>query len=280
MRQAAEVLICCTKPTSQLGGFVDKAQHLSAVHKLPSPRTPSEMVRMPDNLRLEALIERLLAGPEDNKLTPKQWALLSAYLDNYRLSFAAVQREKRTTGASATLERLQKLRRIRDFNRNLQAAERRTMPPPATKPEVVSDCTLPRASPKEEHCRTEPDTADDAIVRQDPYDENVAWCMGKRIYLGRGDTQLKRLFWLLAKPFGRACSLAEVQRAVDGVETSVDLNVSAEDVRKAGQRVRKAISKLRERLREWGADEYLKIIPGGDAKNPEYTMVFNIPRNR
>jgi len=53
--------------------------------------------------------------------------------------------------------------------------------------------------------------------------------------------QLKRLFGLLAKPFGRPCSL---------------------------------------RLREWGADEYLKITPGGDAKNPEYTMVFNIPRNR
>lgn len=207
---------------------------------------------MPDDLHSGDFIERLLAGPDDVELTPKQRALLSAYLDNYRLSFATVQRERRAIGASPTLERLQKLRRIRDFNRALEASGRCAAPPPATKPKVPSDSAeglLPKAGRDEKPCRTELDGTDEVIVRPAPYDDDVAWCMGKRIYLGRGDTQLKRLFWVLAKPFGRACSLAEVQRAVDGVETSADLNVSAEDVRKAGQRVRKAISKLRQRLR-------------------------------
>ena len=84
----------------------------------------------------------------------------------------------------------------------------------------------------------------------------------------------------IPKPVGRVCSLAEVQRAIDGVETSADLNVSDDEVRKAGQRVRKVIAKLRKPLREGGAEDYLKIVRGGDAENPDYTMVFNIAQNR
>jgi hypothetical protein len=41
-----------------------------------------------------------------------------------------------------------------------------------------------------------------------------------------------------------------------------------------GQRVRKALAKLRQALRENGADTHLLIVRGGDARTPEYTMVL------
>jgi len=55
----------------------------------------------------------------------------------------------------------------------------------------------------------------------------IAWCVGKRIYLGH-DTQVSRLFWLLASPVGRAHTLAEVQRAIDGIETARDMDETGE----------------------------------------------------
>ena len=97
----------------------------------------------------------------------------------------------------------------------------------------------------------------------------------KRIYLG-DDTQVSRLFWLLASPLGRACSLGEVQRAVDDMETTRDMDESGEEYRKAGQRVRKALSKLRARLIEGGADNYLIINRGGNQENPEWTMLMRL----
>jgi hypothetical protein len=130
---------------------------------------------------------------------------------------------------------------------------------------------------KEQPRRGDSRTEDDAGVRRDPHDDRIAWCMGKRIYLGN-DTQISRLFWLLASPVGRACSLGEVQRAVDGMETTPDLGVSDAELRKAGQRVRKVIAKLRQALREGEADAHLLIVRGGSAKDPEYTMVFRHAR--
>jgi hypothetical protein len=127
--------------------------------------------------------------------------------------------------------------------------------------------------------RADPTTENDAGVHRDPHDDRIAWCMGTRIYLGN-DTQVSRLFWLLASPVGRACSLGEVQRAVDGMETNADMGVSAAELRKAGQRVRKVISKLRQALREGEADAHLLIVRGGTARNPEYTMVFRHARKR
>jgi hypothetical protein len=59
---------------------------------------------------------------------------------------------------------------------------------------------------------------EDAGIRCAEHDPRVAWCVGKRIYLG-DDSQISRLFWLLARTVGRACTLAEVQRAVDGLAT-------------------------------------------------------------
>jgi len=107
--------------------------------------------------------------------------------------------------------------------------------------------------------------------QEDPHDTRKAIWAGKPIYLGT-DTQVSRLFWLLAKPVGRACSLAEVQRAIDVFETDSDR--PSDEVRKAGQRVRKAFSKLRERLREAGLDDHVLILREGEQSNPEYSMVW------
>jgi len=105
-------------------------------------------------------------------------------------------------------------------------------------------------------------------MRRDPQDDRLAWCLGKRICLG-SDTQISRLFWLLASPIGRACSLGEIQRAVDGMETNADMGVSAAALHKTSQCVRKAISRLRKALREWGADAHLLIVVGGNGKERE-----------
>lgn len=69
------------------------------------------------------LIERLLAGPDDAELTPRELALLEAHLKQ-PLSLSTIQRERRSspTGDSETCNRRNKLKLIRDFNRNLQGA--------------------------------------------------------------------------------------------------------------------------------------------------------------
>jgi hypothetical protein len=110
-------------------------------------------------------------------------------------------------------------------------------------------------------------------IRRDEYDARFAWCMGKRIYLGK-DSQIGRLFWLLASPVGRARTLAEVQRAVDGFETGRDLESDNDGFKQASQRVRKALSKLRQALRDAEVDAHLLIVRGGSAASPEYTMVL------
>ena len=94
--------------------------------------------------------------------------------------------------------------------------------------------------------------------------------MRNRIYLG-DDSQISRLFWLLASPVGRACSLAEVQRAVDGLETTRDMDPTGEEYKKASQRLRKAISKLRAAIDEGGAADQFLIVRGGDVSRPDAT---------
>jgi hypothetical protein len=67
--------------------------------------------------------QRLLSGPDDIELTPRELALLDAHLKQ-SIDFSAIQRERMAspTQASETWDRIRKLRLIRDFNRNLQAA--------------------------------------------------------------------------------------------------------------------------------------------------------------
>lgn len=132
---------------------------------------------------------------------------------------------------------------------------------------------LPIQKNEEPKRRASTRSAEEASIFRDEHDAKIAWCAGKRIYLG-DDTQISRLFWLLASPLGRACSLGEVQRAVDDMETTRDMDESGEEYKKAGQRVRKALSKLRARLIEAGADDHLFVHRGGNRKYPEYTMVL------
>jgi hypothetical protein len=121
--------------------------------------------------------------------------------------------------------------------------------------------------------QADPKPPDEAGIRRDEHDPKIAWCIGNRVSLGH-DTQVSWLFWLLAKPVGRARSLAEVQRAVDGMETTRDMDATGDEFQRASQRVRKAIAKLRQALRENRADTHLLIVRGGDARTPEYTMVL------
>jgi hypothetical protein len=105
----------------------------------------------------------------------------------------------------------------------------------------------------------------------DPYDDRVVNWLGKRLYLGR-DTQVSRLFWLLAEHLGRPHDLGKVQRAVDGVETTRE-NDGEKEFKKARQRVRKALSKLNKQLRENGLDTHFMIIRDGPNDWPTYTMI-------
>jgi hypothetical protein len=110
------------------------------------------------------------------------------------------------------------------------------------------------------------------VPQVDEYDNRVAWWIGKRIYLGN-DTQIARLFWLLAKPVGRAHSLGDVQRAVEGMETSADAGSTPEEIEKAGKRLRKVVAKLRAALREAGLDDHVLIVKDGPQDEPQYSMV-------
>jgi hypothetical protein len=115
-------------------------------------------------------------------------------------------------------------------------------------------------------------SAEEASIVRDENDPCIAWCMGKRIYLGN-DTQVSRLFWLLASPIGRARTLAEAQRAVDLQESSLEVGTEECEIRKLHQRVRKAISKLRAALVEASVDDHLLVTRSGSSEDPEYTML-------
>jgi hypothetical protein len=115
-------------------------------------------------------------------------------------------------------------------------------------------------------------SSEEASILRDENDPTIAWCIGKRVYLGN-DTQVSRLFWLLASPVGRAHSLAEVQRAVDLQESSRNIGTEEAEIRKSHQRVRKAISKLRAALLEASVDDHLLVTRSGSSEDPEYTML-------
>ena len=106
----------------------------------------------------------------------------------------------------------------------------------------------------------------------DPHDDRVVYWLGKRLYLGR-DSQVSRLFWLLAEHVGRPHDLSEIQRLLDGFETSDRIGSSEEEIKKAMQRVRKAVSTLRKRMREAKLDTHFMIVREGSDDYPNYTMV-------
>jgi len=128
--------------------------------------------------------------------------------------------------------------------------------------------------------------------KEDEYDDRVAWWMGKRIYLG-SNTQISRLFWLLANPVGRAHLFSEVQRAVDQMEANTDTGSTPEDVEKSRKRICKAVSKLKAAMREAGLDDHFLIHhasgeysmiprygPYGEKKTRFPTKGSGVPRGR
>ncbi len=108
-------------------------------------------------------IEGLLAGPSEVELTAKELALLNAHL-RQRQSMTKILHEQRTTGESETLRRREKLKLIRDYNRNLQElqtnsdsnlgtdADCLTTPPepPAGDAAGAGECGLPASDPIEQ----------------------------------------------------------------------------------------------------------------------------------
>jgi len=98
----------------------------------------------------------------------------------------------------------------------------------------------------------------------------VNW-LGKRLYLGK-DTQVSRLFWLLAKKPGVAHGLGEVQRAVDGMETDRE-DRGDKEFKQAMNRLAKALATLRKRLRENDLDDHVIILKEGPNDWPSYTMI-------
>jgi len=73
------------------------------------------------------------------------------------------------------------------------------------KTRLAADSNAPTSTqPPAPDVKPEADEESDAGgPTEDPHDNRVAWWAGKRIYLGN-DTEVSRLFWLLAKPVGAA----------------------------------------------------------------------------
>jgi hypothetical protein len=109
----------------------------------------------------------------------------------------------------------------------------------------------------------------------DAQDSRCAMWFGKRIYLGH-ESQVSRVFWLLALNIGNAIRQAEIELVIDGFSSDPDY-VPPVDVKKANQRRRKAFSNLRARLVESGLDDHVLIVKGGTQDYPEYTMVLCRP---
>jgi len=109
-----------------------------------SPPTPNDAIKAGEG----DFIERLLAGPIDPELSPRDLALLRAHL-NQPVSLAQRRREARAEGRSKTAQRRNKLKLIRDFNRNLRAAIPDADPAADAKdiieslPTVVDSATMP-----------------------------------------------------------------------------------------------------------------------------------------
>jgi hypothetical protein len=179
-------------------------------------------------------------------------------------------REAKTPGTTASL--LLRADAIAELASTLTAVQRFQAPIVATHA-TPAEHLLP--DPTVQPTATEASSMQAGGPEPDPHDTRTAIWVGKRIYLG-DDTQVSRLFWLLARPVGAARSYEEVQRAVDGVEP--DHHRSAHEEKKAEQRMRKAISKLREAMEEAKLDHHVVIVRGGPQTDREYSMVWRYSR--
>jgi len=137
--------------------------------------------------------------------------------------------------------------------------------------EVQTDSGTPEIPPADERQDEPPEDADELEVglpEVDPFDNRVVHWFGRRLYVGR-DTQISRLFWLLARHLGRPNDLAEVQRTVLGHAAEPE----DKDFKRVMARLRTVVSKLRKQLREHGLDTHVMILHEGASELPAYTMV-------
>lgn len=114
--------------------------------------------------------------------------------------------------------------------------------------------------------------SDTGVITPDPEDQCSVRVCGKRLYLGN-DTQISRLFGLLANPIGRVREYDEVQKAVDGVLTDCSVGSSPDETRKAQIRSRKAFWRLRDRIRKCGAGDHILIHRTDLEGGAELTMI-------
>ena len=96
------------------------------------------------------LIDRLLSGPADILLRPEELDFLEAYVKR-PLSIAQIQKEKkRLNGSSETQENRNKLKLIRDFNRNRERREPSTSTVPSISPDTASSVDAAEVEPPKE----------------------------------------------------------------------------------------------------------------------------------
>jgi hypothetical protein len=96
------------------------------------------------------------------------------------------------------------------------------------------------------------------LLQEDEVDPHVFWWCGKRLYLQRG-TQERRFLKLLADNPGRWHPLDEIYQVVYGMRSDRSI-VSDEEARKANQRLRKCVSRVEDKLEEWGLDDHVTIV--------------------
>jgi hypothetical protein len=108
----------------------------------------------------------------------------------------------------------------------------------------------------------------------DPYDPRAVNWFGKRLYLGAKDSQVARLFWVLAKRLGHACPWDEIRRSVFDESAASPTR----EVKQVKQHVRTIVSKLKDRLEEHGLADHVLITCETPRQLPSYTMIVRSSR--
>jgi hypothetical protein len=111
------------------------------------------------------------------------------------------------------------------------------------------------------------------LPQHDEYDPGVVWWGSKRLYLGK-QTQLRRLFHLLADHPGRWHPVSEIQEAVYELRTDASLGLPKREVNRAAQNLRRLISRLKQRIREWGMDDHVVVVPKHVNHRPGYVLLL------
>lgn len=123
------------------------------------------------------------------------------------------------------------------------------------------------------YVKTNPGTKP-GFPQHDEADPNVIRWFGKRLYLQR-NTQMRRLFYLLAKHPGYWHPVSEIQECVYKIRTDESLDLPADEVKRANQRLRKLVSRLEKRIAEGDLDNHVIIVAKHDKRRgPGYILLL------